>query len=155
MINISEHALMSNTYASQATNAAVSAENLALYEVQKPLVEPILRACRLWNIALDALFYDVGLFSASLLAKGTFREKAGTARDSLNASCCSTPSSAQFLAHYFCTFNHRSHFAVGNVPGQIFQPAVGRHHDAFGRYIGQGTADARRDGFRGLDRHVR
>src|SRR4029077_18539485 len=71
MIKISERALMLNTYASQASNAAVSSENLALYEVQKPFVVPILQARRLWNTALDALSYDVGLFSASLLAKGT------------------------------------------------------------------------------------
>jgi hypothetical protein len=45
-------------------------ENLALYEVQKPFVEPLLRWCRLWNTALDGLFYDVGLLSVALLARG-------------------------------------------------------------------------------------
>lgn len=70
MIKISGRAVMPNTYASQATNAAVSPENLALYEAQKPFVEPILRACRLWNTAFDTLFYDVELLSASLLGKG-------------------------------------------------------------------------------------
>ena len=54
----------------QAIRNSVSPENLALYEVQKPFVEPLLRWCRLWNTAFDGLFYDVGVLGAALLAKG-------------------------------------------------------------------------------------
>jgi hypothetical protein len=61
---------MPDASAAQAIYNAVSPENLALYEVQKPFVEPLLRWCRLWNTALDGLFYDVGLLSAALLANG-------------------------------------------------------------------------------------
>jgi hypothetical protein len=61
---------MPNTYASQAISTAVSPENLALYEVQKPFIEPVLRSGRLWNTALDILFYDVGVLTSALLAKG-------------------------------------------------------------------------------------
>jgi hypothetical protein len=61
---------MPKASATRAIHNAVSPENLALYEVQKPFVEPLLRWCRLWNTALDGLFYDVGLLSAALLAKG-------------------------------------------------------------------------------------
>jgi len=62
---------MSNTRASQPRHFAVSSENLALYEVQRPFIEPILRSCRLWNTTFDALFYDVGLLTTALLTKGT------------------------------------------------------------------------------------
>jgi hypothetical protein len=55
---------------SEAKPNVVSPENLALYEVQKPFIEPILRSCRLWNTALDILFYDVGALTAALLMKG-------------------------------------------------------------------------------------
>jgi hypothetical protein len=48
----------------------VSPENLALYEVQKPFIEPILRSWRLWNTTFDTLFYDVGLLTTALLTKG-------------------------------------------------------------------------------------
>jgi hypothetical protein len=61
---------MPNRSGAQAINNAVSPENLALYEVQKPFVEPLLRGWRLWNTALDCLFYDVGVLSAALLARG-------------------------------------------------------------------------------------
>jgi hypothetical protein len=61
---------MPNPSAARAINNAISPENLALYEVQKPFVEPLLRWCRLWNTALDGLFYDVGLLSVALLARG-------------------------------------------------------------------------------------
>ena len=61
---------MPNASAAQAIHNAVSPENLALYEAQKPFVEPLLRWCRLWNTALDGLFYDVGLLSVALLARG-------------------------------------------------------------------------------------
>src|SRR4051812_48227644 len=48
-----------------------SADHLALYELQKPFVEPLLRLCRLTNTALDTLFYDVRALTAALLEKGT------------------------------------------------------------------------------------
>jgi hypothetical protein len=50
---------------------AVLANNLAIYELQKPFIEPLLRFCRLTNTALDTLFYDVGALASDLLAKGT------------------------------------------------------------------------------------
>ena len=65
-----EGALMPNTSASQEISSAVSPENLALYEVQKPFIEPVLRWGRLWNTTLDILFYDVGVLTSALLAKG-------------------------------------------------------------------------------------
>jgi hypothetical protein len=61
---------MPNASLAQAIDNAVSPDNLALYEVQKPFVEPLLRWCRLWNTAIDGLFYDVGVLNAALLAKG-------------------------------------------------------------------------------------
>ena len=60
---------MPNTSASQEISSAVSPENLALYEVQKPFIEPVLRWGRLWNTTLDILFYDVGVLTSALLAK--------------------------------------------------------------------------------------
>ena len=42
-------------------------DHLALYELQKPFVEPLLRLCRLTNTALDTLFYDVRALTAALL----------------------------------------------------------------------------------------
>lgn len=45
--------------------------NLALYELQKPFVEPMLRLCRLTNTALDVLFYDVSALTKALLAQDT------------------------------------------------------------------------------------
>jgi hypothetical protein len=60
--------------ASQQITAALSpaaAYNLKLYELQKPFVEPMLRFFRLGNTALDALFYDVGALTATLLAQHT------------------------------------------------------------------------------------
>jgi len=62
---------MPNTSASQAISTAVSPENLVLYEVQKPFIEPVLRWGRLWNTALDILFYDVGVLTSAILARGT------------------------------------------------------------------------------------
>lgn len=62
---------MSDTSVSQPRHFALSPENLAFYEVQRPFIEPILRSCRLWNTTFDALFYDVGLFTTALFTKGT------------------------------------------------------------------------------------
>jgi hypothetical protein len=44
--------------------------DLALYELQKPLVEPLLRMFRMTNTALDMLFYDVGAFTAAMFRHG-------------------------------------------------------------------------------------
>jgi hypothetical protein len=44
--------------------------DLALYELQKPLVEPLLRMFRMTNTALDMLFYDVGAFTAEMFKHG-------------------------------------------------------------------------------------
>jgi hypothetical protein len=44
--------------------------DLALYELQKPLVEPLLRMFRMTNTALDMLFYDVGAFTAAMFRQG-------------------------------------------------------------------------------------
>jgi hypothetical protein len=59
---------------SSPTAAALSpaaADNLRLYELQKPFVEPMLRLFRLGNTALDAMFYDVGALTTTLLAQHT------------------------------------------------------------------------------------
>ena len=40
---------------------------LSWFEVPRPLIEPTLRALRLWNTALDALFYDVTAVVTDLL----------------------------------------------------------------------------------------
>jgi hypothetical protein len=45
--------------------------DLALYELRKPLVEPLLRMFRMTNTALDMLFYDVGAFTAAMFKHGT------------------------------------------------------------------------------------
>jgi hypothetical protein len=50
--------------------AALSDDNLRLYELQKPLVEPMLRLCRIFNTVLDVMFYDVNVLTAALAAKG-------------------------------------------------------------------------------------
>ena len=62
---------MPNISVSQPRHFAVSPENLALYEVQRSFIEPMLRLCRLWNTTFDMLFYDVGLLTMALLTKGT------------------------------------------------------------------------------------
>jgi hypothetical protein len=49
----------------------VPPDTLAIYDLQKPFVEPLLRLCRLTNTVLDTLFYDVGALTTALLAKGT------------------------------------------------------------------------------------
>jgi hypothetical protein len=55
----------------------VAADTLAIYDLQKPFVEPLLRLCRLTNTALDTLFYDVGALTAALSAKGTAIDTGG------------------------------------------------------------------------------
>src|SRR5450756_1096963 len=54
-----------------AALSPAAADNLRLYELQKPLVEPMLRLFRLGNTALDAMFYDVGALTTTLLAQHT------------------------------------------------------------------------------------
>jgi hypothetical protein len=49
---------------------ATGSGDLALYELQKPLVEPLLRMFRATNTALDFLFYDVGAFAAAMFKLG-------------------------------------------------------------------------------------
>src|SRR6516162_11962507 len=44
---------------------------LSWFEVPRPLIEPTLRALRLWNTALDALFYDVSAVATDLLLHGS------------------------------------------------------------------------------------
>jgi hypothetical protein len=56
--------------AAQVRPDAVAGGDLALYELQKPMVEPLLRMFRLTNTALDVLFYDVGAFTAAMSAHG-------------------------------------------------------------------------------------
>jgi hypothetical protein len=43
---------------------------LALFELQKPFVEPVLRTSRFTNTLLDFVFYDVWVLTAQLLARG-------------------------------------------------------------------------------------
>src|SRR5229473_6426715 len=54
-----------------AASSEAASGNLALYDLQKPFVEPMLRLCRLTNTALDVLFYDVGALTKTLLAQHT------------------------------------------------------------------------------------
>jgi len=77
---------MPNTSASQAISTAVSPENLVLYEVQKPFIEPVLRWGRLWNTALDILFYDVGVLTSALLARDGDRYRGASQSGFIDAS---------------------------------------------------------------------
>jgi hypothetical protein len=93
---------MSNVAPPLATAALSEAasSNLALYELQKPFVEPMLRLCRLTNTALDALFYDVGVLTATLLAQHTVintgasrnAESSGHPLQTLDLSAATNPS---------------------------------------------------------------
>ena len=60
---------MSDAAVRTTTAELVPQTNLALYELQKPFVEPMLRMCRLTNTVLDTLFYNVGALTATLLTK--------------------------------------------------------------------------------------
>src|SRR5271168_4667398 len=64
-----------------ATPTPLSDETRALYELQKPFVEPMLRMLRLSNTALDVMFYDVGVLSAALWARGTAIKTAAALSD--------------------------------------------------------------------------
>src|SRR5882757_7297953 len=61
----------SNTIPTGDQSGNIPTPDLTLYELQKPFVEPMLRMCRFTNTALDVLFYDVGKFSAAMLARGS------------------------------------------------------------------------------------
>src|ERR1700730_17307199 len=63
-----------------AASSPAASDNLALYELQKPFVEPLLRLFRLTNTALDALCYDVGVLTRAGLAHDTV-VNTGTARN--------------------------------------------------------------------------
>src|SRR5262249_231869 len=63
-------------------------------------------------------------------------------------------SAAQLRAHNLCAGHHRFELAESNVPGQVFHAAVGRDDEVFGSDEGECPADALRDRFRRLDRHV-
>jgi hypothetical protein len=65
--------------------ASLSPQNLAMYELQKPFVEPMLRMFRLTNTALDVLFYDVGVLTAALLEKGTAIDTGAASRSGSSA----------------------------------------------------------------------
>src|SRR6266513_6442388 len=73
----------SATTGEQAVDDIVRRENrpqdpargdLALYELQRPLVEPLLRMFRFCNTGLDFLFYDVGAFTAAMSVRGSVVE---------------------------------------------------------------------------------
>jgi hypothetical protein len=95
---------MSHTPPNQVADTGVipslSMGNLAIYELQKPFVEPMLRMCRLTNTALDILFYDVGALTTALLAKGRTVDTAASADlvlaphplESLDLSALTNPS---------------------------------------------------------------
>jgi hypothetical protein len=57
-------------HSSTADDPAAMSGDLALFELQKPMVEPFLRMFRLTNTALDVLFYDVGAFAAAMFKHG-------------------------------------------------------------------------------------
>jgi hypothetical protein len=60
------HALAPDT----AATSSSSITDPAAYELQQPFAEWMLRAFRLGNTALDILFYDVGVLTKELFAKG-------------------------------------------------------------------------------------
>ena len=47
--------------------ATTGSDTLSWFEVPRPFIEPVLRALRLGNTALDTLFYDVNTVAADLL----------------------------------------------------------------------------------------
>jgi hypothetical protein len=54
-----------------ATMAHFGANTLGWFEVPRPLIEPTLRALRLGNTLLDALFYDVDVLARELRLRGS------------------------------------------------------------------------------------
>jgi hypothetical protein len=55
------------------------ATDLAAFDLQEPFVEPMLRMFRSANTALDILFYDVGVLTKALVARGQTVETGATA----------------------------------------------------------------------------
>ena len=51
--------------------ATTGSDTLSWFEVPRPFIEPMLRALRLGNTALDALFYDVNTVAEDLLSHGS------------------------------------------------------------------------------------
>src|SRR6516165_5609610 len=51
--------------------ATTGSDTLSWFEVPRPFIEPVLRALRLGNTALDTLFYDVNTVVADLLLHGS------------------------------------------------------------------------------------
>ena len=51
--------------------ATTGSDTLSWFEVPRPFIEPMLRALRLGNTALDALFYDVNTVAEDLLLHGS------------------------------------------------------------------------------------
>jgi hypothetical protein len=47
---------------------------LALFEVPRAVVEPLLRSLRMANTAADAVYYDVGVLWLRLFTRGVPRE---------------------------------------------------------------------------------
>src|SRR5580704_6542797 len=60
-----------------------------------------------------------------------------------------------FSSHDSSARNHGTHFFEGNRTRQIFEAAVRCHNNLLGRYMRQCAPDARSDGLRCLDGHVR
>src|SRR5204862_2567035 len=58
----------------------------------------------------------------------------------------------EFRAHKLRALDHRFHFLERHLARQVLHSAVGRDDDAFRRDEGRGTAGARGDLFRRLDR---
>ena len=57
--------------------ATTGSDTLSWFEVPRPFIEPVLRALRLANTALDTLFYDVNTLAADLLLHGSIVVAAG------------------------------------------------------------------------------
>jgi hypothetical protein len=83
----------------------LSAGDLALYDLPRPFVEPMLRMLRFANTALDILFYDVAVLTKALIAKGeaidtgTSPNSASTRRplETLDLSALTNPSGSVIL----------------------------------------------------------
>ena len=58
------------TSKSNPAAAFLSPDNLKLYELQKPFVEPLLMLCRAFNTTLDTAFYDIDVLKTELAARG-------------------------------------------------------------------------------------
>jgi hypothetical protein len=114
-----------------------TSDNLAAYEVYRPLLEPLLRAFRLTNTVCDVLFYDVHAFTMKLLS----RSKRAAARGS--------PSSAG-LGGAPEALRHFNFDALTNPEGTILivdataPPYISKYHDirAFLKAVNGGNSAA-------------